>query len=137
MILIPILALIVGVLIALAIGYSPSGVVAQYIALAAVAGMDSVLGGWRAGLEGKFRTGIFVTGFFSNILIAFFLAWLGDQIGINLFLAAALILVWRMFNNLSLIRRILLTNFRETRERKRRKMLQEQSASPAPTSSDG
>jgi len=57
-----------------------------------VAGLDTVLGGVRSGLEGEFHTDIFVTGFISNIIIAFFLAYLGDKIGVNLSLAVALVL---------------------------------------------
>jgi small basic protein len=90
----------------------------MYVAIGCLAGIDSVLGGIRAGLEGKFSNDVFVTGFLSNIVIAFFLAWLGDRIGINLFLAAVLVLGWRVFTNLSLIRRILLTKWQDARERR-------------------
>src|SRR5436305_8262581 len=93
--------------------------VAQYMAVACLAGLDTVLGGIRSGLEGKFHTDVFTTGFISNILIAFFLAWLGDRMGINLYLAVALVLGARIFTNLSLIRRFLLTKWQDARERKR------------------
>jgi small basic protein len=95
------------------------GAPGHYIAIACLAGLDTVLGGIRSGLEGKFHNDIFITGFITNILIAFFLAWLGDRIGVNLFLAAALVLGARIFTNLSLIRRFLLTKFQDARERKR------------------
>ncbi len=95
------------------------GPAGSYLAVAVIAGIDTVFGGLRSALEEKFRTDIFVTGFFSNMLIAFFLAWLGDQIGINLFLAAALVLGSRVFTNLSLIRRILITQWQEARQRRR------------------
>ncbi|HQU19810.1 MAG TPA: small basic family protein, partial [Fimbriimonadaceae bacterium] len=68
---------------------------------------------------GKFSTDVFLTGFVSNVVIAFFLAWLGDQIGINLFLAAVLVMGSRIFTNLSLIRRMMLTKWRDARERRR------------------
>lgn len=119
MILIPIVALMIGVMLALILRVQPimtaSG---QYLAVACLAGLDSVLGGIRSGLEGKFHTDVFVTGFFSNVLIAFFMAWLGDKIYINLFLAVALVLGARIFTNLSLIRRFLLTKAQDARERK-------------------
>ena len=120
MILLPIIALIVGFLIAQLLDVNAvKGVTGVYLALACVAGLDTVCGGIRAGLEGKFLNDVFFTGFLSNVLIAFFLAWLGDQIGINLFLAAVLVLGWRIFTNLSLIRRYLLTKWQDTRERRR------------------
>jgi small basic protein len=124
-ILLPIFALIVGVVLAkFAVGHiQPIG--AQYLAVACLAGFDTICGGIRTGLEGKFHNDVFVTGFVSNMLIAFFLAWLGDQIGINLYLAAVLVLGSRIFTNLSLIRRFILTKLQDERERKR---LQRQAA---------
>jgi small basic protein len=98
---------------------SLGGASGAYIAIACLAGLDTVLGGIRSGLEGKFYNDVFISGFISNIVIAFFLAWLGDQIGVNLFLAAALVLGARIFTNLSLIRRFLLTKFQDARERRR------------------
>jgi len=95
------------------------GVGAQYVAIACLAGFDTVCGGIRSGLEGKFHNEVFVTGFVFNVAIAFFLAWLGDQIGVPLFLAAALVLGSRIFTNLSLIRRFLLTKWQDARDRKR------------------
>lgn len=94
------------------------GAPGQYIAIACLAGLDTILGGIRSGLEGKFYNDVFVTGFVSNIFIAFFLSWLGDQIGVNLFLAAALVLGARIFTNLSLIRRFLLTKYQDARQRR-------------------
>ena len=121
MILLPILALFIGVLIGFLVVGSPihNPVVVQYMAVACLAGLDTLFGGIRSGLEAKFHTDVFTTGFISNILIAFFLAWLGDKIGINLYLAVALVLGARIFTNLSLIRRFLLTKWQDARERKR------------------
>ncbi|MFY9235342.1 MAG: small basic family protein [Fimbriimonadaceae bacterium] len=103
-----------------AIFYVPSlpGAPGQYIAIAGLAGLDTILGGIRSGLEGKFYNDVFITGFVSNIVIAFFLSWLGDQIGVNLFLAAALVLGARIFTNLSLIRRFILTKYQDARARR-------------------
>lgn len=119
MILIPIIALLIGILLGHQMLQPVKGPAGSYLAVAVIAGIDTVFGGLRSALEEKFRTDIFVTGFFSNMLIAFFLAWLGDQIGINLFLAAALVLGSRVFTNLSLIRRILITQWQEARQRRR------------------
>ena|SRR5690242_14923699 len=107
-----------------------TGAVGQYLAVACLAGLDSVCGGIRSGLEGKFRNDVFITGFIFNILIAFFLAWLGDQIYIDLFLAVALVLGARIFNNLSLIRRFLLTKWQDNRERKRMQQMVQTAGQP-------
>jgi small basic protein len=87
----------------------PSGVpydYGSYLSLATLAGLDSIFGGIRAGLEGKFRNDIFLSGFVVNMVMAVLLAYLGDQIGVtDLYLAAVVTLGGRIFLNLSLIRR--------------------------------
>jgi small basic protein len=102
------------------------GIWGKYVAVLCLAGADTLLGGIRSGLEGKFRTDVFYTGFFGNIVIAFFFAWLGDKLGINLYLAAALVLGARIFTNLSLIRRWMLTKWQDAQERRKREKEQAQ-----------
>ena len=82
---------------------------ASFLSLATLAGLDSVLGGIRAGLDGKFRPDIFLSGFIVNMVVAVLLAWLGDTIGVEgLYLAAVVTLGGRIFMNLSVIRRQML-----------------------------
>lgn len=118
--LLPLLGLLIGIGLAVLVGVGPQGGFAgQYIGVACLAGLDTICGGVRSGLEGKFTNEVFITGFISNVIISFFLAWLGDRIGLDLFLAVALVLGARIFTNLSLIRRYLLTKWQDARERKR------------------
>jgi small basic protein len=77
----------------------------QYLSLAALAGIDSLIGGVRAGTEGKFKANVFISGFVVNTLLAAFLAYLGERLGQNLALAAVVTLGYRIFVNLSIIRR--------------------------------
>lgn len=124
--LLPVVGVIIGALLAVLLKVGPQGgLTGQYMAVACLAGLDTICGGIRSGLEGKYTNEVFVSGFISNIIIAFFLAWLGDRIGIDLFLAVALVLGARIFTNLSLIRRYLLTKWQDAKERKR---LQEMAA---------
>ncbi|MBW3623552.1 MAG: small basic family protein [Armatimonadetes bacterium] len=82
---------------------------ASYLSLATIAGIDTILGGIRSGLEGRFKSDIFISGFFVNTVMAALLAYFGDQIGVpDLYLAAVVVLGWRIFLNLSLIRRYML-----------------------------
>ena len=129
MILVPFLALLLGALVALAI-HIPAipGIYGQYLAVSCLAGFDTVCGGIRAGLEDKFRREVFITGFISNVVIASFIAWFGEQIYINLFLAVALVLGARIFTNLSLIRRYGLTKWQDARERRRLQALAQSQA---------
>lgn len=128
--LLPIVALVIGLVFAMEFVGPVKGQAGQYLAVACLAGLDTVCGGIRSGLEGKFHNDVFITGFISNVIIAFFLAWLGDKIFINLFLAVALVLGARIFTNLSLIRRFLLTKWQDARERQRlQQAAQKQAAS--------
>jgi len=90
---------------------------ASYLSLATLAGLDSIFGGIRAGIEGKFHDDIFISGFVANTFLAALLAFLGDQIGVDLFLAAVVALGGRVFLNLSLIRRYWLTQTAMSRKR--------------------
>ena len=89
----------------------------SYLSLATLAGLDTVFGGIRAGIEGKFHDDIFISGFVVNTLLAVALAYVGDQIGVDLFLAAVVALGGRVFLNLSLIRRYWLTQTSLTKKR--------------------
>ena len=132
MIAIPFLALLVGVLLAFLLKVQPlTGFEGQYLAVACLAGFDTILGGIRGGLEDKFDTGIFVSGFLTNITIAFLLAFVGNQIYIDLYLVVAFVFGSRIFNNLSLIRRSVVTKVKDEIARRKRQ------AALAPSSEPG
>jgi small basic protein len=128
----PIVALAVGILVGAFLNAGVDPRFSIYFGIACLAGLDTVCGGVRSGLEGKFRNDVFVTGFVSNVLIAFFLAWLGDRIGINLYVAVAFVLGARLFTNLSLIRRSALTKWQDAQERKRLQAVAQSTISAQP-----
>lgn len=84
----------------------------NYLGLALLATVDATLGAWRANMEGTYDTGVFLSGFFVNMIAASTLAYIGDLMGVNLALAAIVAFGTRIFNNLALIRRILLQQWR-------------------------
>ena len=103
---------ILGLILGLAIGwFSPFSVpveYSKYLSVAILAALDSVLGGIRAAQENHFDSVVFLSGFFTNILLAGILAYVGDRIGVDLFLAAVVAFGVRLFNNLAIIRRHLI-----------------------------
>ena len=138
MILIPLFCLLLGVLVGVLIGKPLTGEIGVYVAVACLAGLDTICGGIRANLEGKFDGPIMVMGFLSNILNASALSWLGTKIGVEVFLVCAFIFGMRIFTNLSVIRRILLTKWtdrkaREAQERLDTERAQEATAAPSET----
>ena len=117
MILIPIVALAVGLLLGTLVSGNLPPAVAPFLSVAVLAGLDSTLGGTRSQMEGKFSPAIFLSGFVFNILFASFLVWLGMNIGVNLVLVAAFVFGARIFQNLSLIRRMIVTKLADRRAR--------------------
>lgn len=117
MIVLPILGFVVGFVTVYKLNIRLPSEYASYIGVATLAGLDSVFGGIRAGVESKFHDDIFFTGFVVNMILAGAIAYLGDLIGVELVLAAAVVLGGRVFLNLSLIRRYLLTQTAMVRKR--------------------
>ncbi len=109
----PLGSLAVGALIGSILTVNASLGIAKYLSIAILAALDSVLGGARALLEDSFDSLIMLSGFFVNALLAMVLAFLGDQIGIDMFMAASICFALRIFSNLAFIRRDIITTYRK------------------------
>ena len=48
---------------------------------------------------------IFLTGFFGNAILSMLLTYLGNRLNVDIYLAAIIVFVGRMFTNLAIIRR--------------------------------
>ena len=75
------------------------------MAIAIIAALDSVFGGITSVLKGNFDIKIFASGFFGNAALAIILTWLGVKLNVDIYLAAIVVFVGRMFINLAIIRR--------------------------------
>ena len=109
-----ILGLITGIIIAciLPAHFAPPAAYSTYVSVAFLAGLDSVIGGIKGGIEDKFDLTIFITGFIANTLLAGLITWMGDRIGVDLYMAAIITFGVRLFNNLGTIRHDILMNQR-------------------------
>ncbi len=96
------------------ISYSYSG----YLAIAIVAALDSVFGGITSVLKKNFDIKIFVSGFFGNAILAMLLTYLGEKLNVDIYLAAVIVFVGRMFTNLSIIRRYYIEKLTSKRDKK-------------------
>lgn len=119
MYLIPVVALIVGFLLGLIFNFRMEPWIIGYLGVGVLGGLDTVVGGVRSQLEGRFDSLIFVTGFVANVLLGCLLVYLGDKLNLTLSLVVVLAFGMRLFTNLSLIRRILITKWRDSREQAR------------------
>lgn len=81
----------------------------KYLAIAIVAALDSVFGGIASHIKKNFDLKVFISGFFVNAIIAMLLTYLGQRLNVDIYLAAIVVFVGRMFNNLGIIRRYYLT----------------------------
>lgn len=107
-VLLALVGLTLGVTIGLNVPMVLPQVYAQYLGLGVLAALDSVFGGIRAALENHYDNHIFLTGFFSNILLAAGLAYIGTKLGVPLSTAAVVAFGVRLFQNLAIIRRHIL-----------------------------
>lgn len=104
----PLIGLIVGLLVGLLLDIDIPSAYSSYVAVGILAAIDSVVGALVANLKNTFNTKLFVTGFLGNSAIAVLLAALGDQLDLQLSLAAVFAFGNRIFLNSSTIRRLLL-----------------------------
>ena len=103
--LLPLLGLLIGVLAGLVLNVNVSYELSRYSAVAILAAFDSVIGAIRAELDGVYDNRIFVSGFLVNATIAVLLTFIGDRLGLDLYLVALITFGLRIFNNVALIRR--------------------------------
>jgi small basic protein len=81
---------------------------ARYTAVMILAAVDSILGAVKAWLNGTFENKVFLSGLLVNSIVAGSLTYLGDRLGVELYLAAVVAFGVRIFDNLAVIRRHIL-----------------------------
>ena len=86
------------------------------MSVAILACLDSVFGAIRGNLSKNFQPDIFISGFFGNALLAAGLAYLGDKLGIPIYIAAVIVFGGRIFDNFAIIRRLLLEELKIKRK---------------------
>lgn len=118
-----ILSIIIGCLVGIILGVNAPAIsylYSDYLAISIIAALDSVFGGITATLKENFDFKIFVTGFFGNAILSILLTFLGNKLNVDIYLAAIVVFVGRMFNNLTIIRRFYLEKWSKVRENKQK-----------------
>lgn len=93
----------------------------SYLAIAIIAALDSVFGGITSVLKKNFDLKIFLSGFFGNAILSMALTYLGERLNVDIYLAAIIVFVGRMFTNLSIIRRYYIDKWSTSLEKKNAK----------------
>ena len=102
------IAILIGCILGAIIGMNApmiSYTYSSYLAIAIIAALDSVFGGIASVINKNFDLKIFATGFFGNAILAILLTILGQKLNVDIYLAAIVVFVGRMFVNLAIIRR--------------------------------
>ena len=113
--------IIIGGLLGILIGFLLPTIpysASTYLAIAIIAALDSVFGGFASYIKKNFDMKVFVSGFFVNAILAMLLTYLGEKLNVDIYLAAIIVFVGRMFNNLGIIRRYFLYKFDAKIEKK-------------------
>ena len=102
------IAIILGCVMGAVVGmFAPiiSYTYSNYLAIAIIAALDSVFGGVTSVIKKNFDLKIFLSGFFGNAILSILLTMLGEKLNVDIYLAAIIVFVGRMFTNLAIIRR--------------------------------
>lgn len=104
---IALIGLIIGVVAGLILEPTVPIWLEPYLPIAVIAALDAVVGAIRALLDGVFRDRVFVISFLSNVVVAAFIVWIGDLLGVGSQMSTGVVVVltMRIFANAAAIRR--------------------------------
>lgn len=102
-----VVGLVLGVVLGLVLDPTIPPVLQPYLPIAVVAALDALFGALRAHLDGMFSDRVFITSFIFNVLVAAFLVFIGDQLGVGSQMTTAVVVVLgiRIFSNTAAARR--------------------------------
>jgi small basic protein len=100
-------AVAVGVALGLILQPTVPADLQPYLPIAVVAALDALFGAVRAWLDRIFDEKVFVVSFIGNVLVAGFIVFIGDKLGVGGELSTAVVVVLgiRIFSNAAAIRR--------------------------------
>lgn len=116
-----IIAILIGCILGAILGINApmiSYTYSSYLAIAIIAALDSVFGGITSVIKKNFDLKIFITGFFGNAILSILLTILGQKLNVDIYLAAIVVFVGRMFTNLAIIRRYYVDKWSDRFEKK-------------------
>ena len=107
-----VLGLLIGIFLGLISGIQIPSAYSQYLAIAILASIDSLVGATLSSLQKTFDSSIFFSGFFMNALFAALLTFIGNMLGVDLSLATIIVFGTRIFSNSAAIRRLVISNWK-------------------------
>ncbi|MDQ0299047.1 small basic protein [Salibacterium salarium] len=113
----PVMGLLAGIIIGLLTGVQIPTAYTVYLVLLILIMVDALLGAVKASFEDKFSNSLFITGLICNLVFALGLAFLGQQLGVDLYLAPVFAFGVRLFHNIAVLRRQLLNYYKIKKEK--------------------
>ncbi len=110
------LGLTIGIIIGIFVPLQIPVEFARYSAVAIMGILDSTVGAMRADLQKQYNATIFISGLITNMILATLITFVGDRLGIDLYLAIIVAFTIRILNNLGILRYSFLANFIGRRE---------------------
>jgi len=111
--------ILIGIIIGFQIQYSIPLAYTKYTAVVLIGILDALFGAIRAETtKDQYSAPIFITGLAFNIILAVIITYLGEKLGLDLYLAATVVFTFRIFSNVGITRRAILQNFFDKRKRK-------------------
>jgi len=106
---------LLGLILGIAIGiFAPLAIpveFARYTAVGILGILDSILGAIKADLQRKYNSSIFISGLLFNMALAMIITYIGDRLGLDLYLAVLVVFTLRIFDNIATIRYSFLGRF--------------------------
>ncbi len=90
---------------------------AHYSAVVILGLLDAIFGAIRSDLvDNTFDSLVFISGLIFNALLALGITYLGESLGLNLYLAATVVFTFRIFQNVGVTRRVVLDKWIKEQE---------------------
>ncbi len=103
------IGILVGIIIGLSMDINIPVEYTRYTAVIIIGMLDALIGAIRAEYtRDNYDPLIFLTGLFFNIILAVGITYLGDRLGLDLYLAATVVFTFRIFSNVGITRRALI-----------------------------
>jgi small basic protein len=112
------LGILIGIILGLLVNVTIPIEYVKYTAVIVVGIIDALFGAIKAELthDDKYNATIFLSGLIFNIILALIITVLGERLGLDLYLAVTVVFTFRIFSNLSVIRRSIIEAINKKRK---------------------
>ena len=109
------LGTLLGIIIGLLVNFSIPIAYIKYTAVIVIGILDALFGATKAELikDEEYSPSLFTTGLALNTVLAIAITFLGERLGLDLYLAVTVVFTMRIFSNMGTLRRILLNKIKK------------------------